>query len=298
MPAPRLFIDEPADVAHAARALTGGAILAAGFANFYAVITRPDPATVRGVNLAKGRPAGQVGSITTTRARIAAVFDWSRLPAGLDATAVRGLMDDLWGLGPFGFRGPAAADVPEHLSQCDGGIRTAQVIATGYACPSNRLFDIAGDPWLYITSANRSRHLTGAAEEPAHWTAGGITADFAHVDDLLVVEHRDEAAARLRYPAFLPASVTVLSFHTARRTPDGRPLLTAERHGSLDIAAVRRHAARHGFAVTLGPAAQRRLPVRSYDVAAATACRLTAGDLRTLTAPGATGRIRGTLTGG
>jgi hypothetical protein len=35
---------------------------------------------VRGINLAKGRPIDQVGSITTTRARVAEVFDCSRLP--------------------------------------------------------------------------------------------------------------------------------------------------------------------------------------------------------------------------
>jgi hypothetical protein len=38
---------------------------------------------------------------------------------------------------------------------------------------SARLMD--GAP-LYITSANRSRHLTGADEEPAHWRADGIAA--------------------------------------------------------------------------------------------------------------------------
>ncbi|GAA0727028.1 hypothetical protein Drose_12465 [Dactylosporangium roseum] len=270
MPVRRLLIEDAADVAYAARALAGGAVVATAFGNFYAVVTRPDAAAVRGVNLAKGRPADQVGSVTTTRPRVAGVFDWSRLPDGVGEGAVRGLMDDLWRLGPFGFRGPAAPGVPEHLSQVDGGVRTAQVIAPGYACPSNGLFDLAGDPWLYITSANRSRHLTGAAEEPAHWTARGIAADFEHVGNLVIVEHRDEAAARGRYPAFVPASVTLLSFHRAHRTPDGQVLLTVDRHGSLDVATVREHAARHGFAVTLGAGARRRLPVRSYDLARVT----------------------------
>jgi hypothetical protein len=39
--------------------------------------------------------------------------------------------------------------------------------------------------------------------------------------------------------------------------------------GSLDVAAVRQHAARHGFAVTLGGTAQRRLAAREYAAAVA-----------------------------
>ena len=67
-PTPPLYIDRPEDVAVAARALAGGAIVAAAFANFYVIVTRPDAATVRRVNLAKGRPVHQVGSITTRSA--------------------------------------------------------------------------------------------------------------------------------------------------------------------------------------------------------------------------------------
>ena len=85
----------------------------------------------------------------------------------------------------------------------------------------------------------------------------------------MVIEHRSEPAARKRYPAYLPTSVTLLSFHAAARTPDGRPLLTVDRHGSLDIATVRRYAGRHGFAVTLGNGAQRRLRMRAYEQVAA-----------------------------
>jgi hypothetical protein len=68
-PAARLLIDEPADVEYVARRLADGAVVGAAFANFYGIITRPDAPTVRGVNVAKGRPVDQVGSITTTRPR-------------------------------------------------------------------------------------------------------------------------------------------------------------------------------------------------------------------------------------
>jgi hypothetical protein len=94
-------------------------------------------------------------------------------------------MDALYGLGPFGFRGPAAAHVPDHLTQLDQGVRTTQVIAAGIRCPSNALFARAvadvRTHLLYTTSANRSRHVTGAVEEPAHWQAAGISADFVQV---------------------------------------------------------------------------------------------------------------------
>lgn len=268
-----LLISEPADVEYVGKALAAGAVVAAAFGNFYVIISRPAVETVRGINLAKGRPIDQVGSITTTRARVAEVFDWSRLPAGVSAGAVRALMDDLWRCGPFGFRGPAAAHVPAHLTQADSGVPTTQVIAPGYSCPSNTLFDSALEPMgerlLYITSANRSRHLTGAVEEPAHWKARGIVEDFRHVSNLVVIEHPDEAAARALYPRYLPTSVTLLSFHTATYAPDGVPVLTVDRHGSLDITAVAEVAARHGFDVTLGDSARRRLAVREYLAVAA-----------------------------
>lgn len=46
-------------------------------------------------------------------------------------------MDDFYALGPFGFRGPAAAHVPNQLTQPADGVRTTQLIAPGDACASN-----------------------------------------------------------------------------------------------------------------------------------------------------------------
>jgi hypothetical protein len=231
-------------------------------------VTRPDAATVRGVNLAKGRPVDQVGSITTAAPRIPGMYDWARLSPLLDPARTAALMDALYARGPFGFRGPAADRVPDHLTQWDQGVRTTQVIAPGAACPANAFFDeavarLGGDDILYITSANRSRHLTGAAEEPAHWKAAGIKADFAHVGSLVVLEHRDEAAARARYAQYAPTSVTLLSYH-APSLVDGRPQLTVDRHGSLHVDDVRRVAEPLGFSVVLGGSAAQRLLVREY----------------------------------
>ena len=111
-PTPPLYIDRPEDVAVAARALAGGAIVAAAFANFYVIVTRPDADTVRRVNLAKGRPAHQVGSITTAIGRIPGMFDWTRISPRLPVGRVRALMDALYGAGPFGFRGPGGGSAP------------------------------------------------------------------------------------------------------------------------------------------------------------------------------------------
>jgi hypothetical protein len=237
------------------------------FGNFYVIVTRPDIMTVRRVNVAKGRPVAQVGSVTTAFDQIPAMYDWSQLPAAVPADRISALMDALWSRGPFGFRGPAAEHVPDHLTQVDQGIRTVQVIAPGRFCPSNRLFaravDLLGTDLLYITSANRSRHLTGADEEPAHWQAADLAADFAHVWGFRLLEHPDEAAARAAYPGYLPTSVTLLSFH-AVSVDSGRPVLTIDRHGSLPIEEIRPVAHRLGFDVTLGPRAGNRLRVRSY----------------------------------
>ncbi|MER7334324.1 MULTISPECIES: hypothetical protein [unclassified Micromonospora] len=267
-PTPHLYVDRPEDVAAAARALAEGAVVAVAFGNFYALVSRPDAATVRRVNVAKGRPAEQVGSITTAFGRIPAMFDWSRLPHRLPAHRVRQLMGVLYGAGPFGFRGPAVDGLPVHLTRHDRGVRTTQVIAPGLACPSNvflaRAVAETGVGYLHVTSANRSRHLTGAAEEPAHWKAEGIAEDFAHLDDLVVLAHRDEAAARAAHPGHLPASVTVLSFHAPAGEPEEPPVLTVDRHGSLHVDDVRRAAAPLGLQVRLGPTAGRRLRVRGY----------------------------------
>ena len=263
-----LLIDQPEDIAKAARALAAGAVIATAFGNFYAIVSDPSAEVVRRINLAKGRPVDQVGSITTAAPRISAMFDWSQLSPRLDEQRVRALISNLYAAGPFGFRGPAAGDLPTHLTQLDRGVRTTQVIAPGTACRSNTFLDKAieqlGVEYLYITSANRSRHVTGAAEEPAHWRADGIAADFAHVPDLVVIAHRDEAAARAAYPSYLPTSVTLLSFHAPAGAVDEPPILTIDRHGSLHLDAVRAAARPLGLDVNLGAGAQQRLQVRQY----------------------------------
>lgn len=258
------------DVQAAAEALGQGAVIGQGFANFYVLTTRPAAETVRMVNLMKGRPVDQVGSITTTPSRIPLMYDWSRLPVGLTRRAVLGLIDTLFTLGPFGVRGPAAAHVPDHLVQLDEDVPTAQVIAPGYFCPSNdflaRSLDIVGADLLYVTSANRSRHRTGAVDEPAHWTAAGLREEFGREPGFRVLAHADEAAARRRYPDFAPMSTTIVAFHkTAGIGPQGRVRLVVERHGSFPINDLRVALGRLGFELALAPGATQRLLQRDYD---------------------------------
>jgi len=266
---PEYVLSDPLDREIVARALGQGMTVAHSFGNFYVISTRPLAATVRRVNLMKGRPADQVGSVTTTRAHMAGLFDWSRLPDGLTRAAVQALMDDLFTHGPFGFRGPAAARMPEHLTFPDDGVRTTQLIAPGYDCPSNMflaraLAEVGGD-YLYITSANRSRHLTGAEDEPAHWQADGIAEEFGSDPGFLLLRHDDEIATRQRYPRYAPMSTTILAFHKLAGADEaGRPRLIVERHGSLPVEELRRVVERHGFGLTLGPKAARRLALREY----------------------------------
>lgn len=254
-----LYIDRPDDRAAAARAIAAGDLVATAFGNFYALVADPSPASVRAVNAAKGRPAGQVGSITVASTRIPEMISWTHLPPPV-AHRLRAATRALAEAGPIGLRGPALPGFPAHLTQPQDGVPTVQVISPGAACPANDLFARAPGH-LFVTSANRSRHRTGAAEEPAHWRAAGIAADFAHVPGFTLIAHPDEARARAAHPRHLPMSVTLVSLPL---TAGAAAVLTVERHGSLHADDVRRIAVPYGVDVRLGPAAARRLTVRAY----------------------------------
>lgn len=263
----RLITD---DAGFAARALDAGAIVGHAFANFYVITARADAPTVRRVNLMKGRPPGQVGGITAPPAAIRDVWDFGELPSGLNRRRVLKLIDAFFTLGPFGFRGPAAAHVPTHLTFPDGPITTTQLIAPGYSCPANdflsRSLRATGDEFLSITSANRSRHVTGAEDSPAHWRADGLRAEFGDEPGFLIVEHPDETAARARYPRHLPMSTTILGFHRVEHVPgDRRPHLVLERHGSLPVDDVRAVLDDLGFGLVIGPSARTRPALRDYS---------------------------------
>lgn len=265
----RRLVENPEDASWAAAELAGGAVVGAAFGNFYALVTRPDEPTVRAVNLLKGRPAGQTGSLTAPPSSVSDVWDLTQLPAGLSAAAAREVVDAFLGLGPFGFRGPAQSCVPAHLTALDHDVSTAQLIAPGHACPSNdflaRSLTAAGTSFLYVTSANPSRHATGVIDSPAHWRAAGLAADFGAHPAFRLLEHTDEAAARRRHPAFLPASTSVLALHRTVAGPDDRPHLVLERHGSLSADVIRSVLDSLGFGLVLAPAARTRLAPRVYD---------------------------------
>jgi hypothetical protein len=265
-----LFLEDPHDRRMAAGMLADGAVLGHGFGNIYAITSRPDATTVRAVNLLKGRPADQVGSITTTPTRLPDAFDWSQLPAGLSRSHALDAVDALLALGPCGFRGPAAAGLPSHLTQRDANVLTTQVISPGYACPSNAVFALAlgltGGDYLYVTSANRSRHTTGAVEEPAHHTAAGLRQDFEAIADLVLLLHRDEDATRSRLSSFALSSTSILALHRLAATPSGMPALVVERHGSLSVEAIREVLHALSLDVVLGPRAQARLPQRHHGL--------------------------------
>src|SRR5215813_4584240 len=78
-----LDISDPTHRAIAARALATGDVIGHAVANIYVLGAHPAAHIVRAVNLMKGRPPNQVGSVTTTRELVPNLFDWSRLPPGL-----------------------------------------------------------------------------------------------------------------------------------------------------------------------------------------------------------------------
>jgi tRNA A37 threonylcarbamoyladenosine synthetase subunit TsaC/SUA5/YrdC len=248
-----------ADRRLAAIATANGAPLFYGFGNFCALAAMPDLASMRRMNRLKGRPLDQVGSVTTDPARAHLVFDWD----GLDRAAIEAVMADLLALGPIGFRGPAAARVPAHLTQLDAGIRTAQLISPGYACPSNQLIaeilERAREDLLFITSANTSSNVTNRSEA-AHCEMRAIRDEFGHHPAAMLIGHPDEHAARCRYPRHLPCSTSIIAFHSGG--------LVLERHGSLGIADARAIAAHHGLELAVAAGARPRLPVRWPEMGA------------------------------
>lgn len=267
--AARLSLACEQDIATAARALAGGAAVAHGFGNFYAISSSPAPEVVAWVNRLKGRPPDQVGSAVTTALRMPRLFDWQALPAGLTPARVFDLMEHLLALGPFGFRGPAAAHVPDHLTGRDGALRTLQLIAPGSRCPSNAFLQEAmrctGTEYLHITSANPSRHRTGAADEPAHFRGDALALAFAAEPRLLVLHHADDAEARSRHPLHAPMSTTILAFHRlGAQAANAPPRLLVERHGSLPLERLQLELARFGFGLECGAGARRRLGERVY----------------------------------
>jgi hypothetical protein len=242
-----------ADRRLAAIATTNGAALFYGFGNFYALAALPGLESMRRVNALKGRPLDQVGSVTADPARAHAVFDWD----GLDRDLIEAVVADFLLLGPTGFRGPASALVPDHLTVMDHGIRTAQLIAPGDGCLSNDLvaeiLDRSGEDLLFITSANSSSTLSGQAEA-AHCEIDAIREEFGHHPSAVLIGHADERTNRRLYPHHLPCSTSIVAFH--------RGGLVLERHGSLGIDDARAVAARHGLDLAIAPAARTRLPVR------------------------------------
>ena len=259
-----LSLESPSDRRAAARATAAGAALLYGFGNLYALAALPDRASVVRVNRMKGRPARQPGSVTSDPSRLQLAFDWSKLRRDVEPDILHALMTELQALGPIGFRGPAAARVPGHLTVVDDGIRTAQHISPGVRCRSNALvgdvLDRTGQDLLFITSANKSSHVSRRSEA-AHCEMDEVYREFGHRDDVVMIGHADEAATRAFYPNHLPCSTSILGFHRDVRE-NGRPALVLERHGSLDVERIRTVAARHGFALAIAPYARERVPVR------------------------------------
>lgn len=142
-----------------------------------------------------------------------------------------------------------------------------QVIVPGYRCPANAFFAqclcLCGTDHLHITSANRSRHATGAAEEPAHFRAAALRADFDDDSRLVVLEHTDEEAALASYPQHAPMSTTVIGFRAPGAQDSGGRTVTLERHGSLPVRELRPILADHDIDLVV-PASQRRLRQRIY----------------------------------
>jgi hypothetical protein len=265
-----LDIADATDRDRAAHLIAERRMIGHAVANIYVLGAHPDVEVVRAVNLLKGRPADQVGAVTTTRELVPQLFDWSALPDGIDRPTLLGLMDALWTLGPFGFRGPAAAHVPDHLSSRHGEVRTVQLVLPGERCPSNlfvaRTLQLTGLEYLFGTSANRSHRVTGMPDEPPHYLSDALAAEFSTVPGFTLLRHADDMATAKRYPLHRRMSTTVLSFHQLAPQDAGssRPRLVVDRHGSLPLDVLRLVLQSFSLDFVLGPKASQRLAERNY----------------------------------
>jgi len=261
----RLVLDRPADAQRAAALLAERVPVAHGFGGIYALTTRGD--AVRRVNALKGRPLDQTGSVTAPTGHVLDAFDLSALPPAVSPSLVQDVVDAFSALGPFGFRGPAASHLPVGLTAQDGTTTTTQVIVPGDACPSQGFLaaaaEAAGDVPLAISSANRSRHVTGGVDAPVHWRIDGLRAELGHAG-LVFLEHADDAAARARFPLHTTVSTTILGLHRAERS-HGRVHLVLERHGSLHVDEVVRVLHGLGLELVVGERARTRLAPRVYE---------------------------------
>jgi hypothetical protein len=246
----------------AAAATVRGAALFYGFANFCALAALPSRASMQRVNLLKGRPLSQAGSVTSDPSRKQLPFDWERLPPGLTPEIVMAVIEDFHSLGPIGIRGPAASWVPDHLTAANAGVPTVQHISPGVRCRSNALIadilDRTGEDVLFITSANSS-------SDAAHYEMAGVAREFGRRPGVVLIGHEDEAKVRASYRRHLPGSTSIVSFH---RDP-GRPALRLERLGSLSIEDTRTVVARHGLELVVAPAARVRIAMRGEAALAA-----------------------------
>lgn len=241
-----------------------GKLIAAGaagfveFGNFKALVFNPHEESMRSVNVNKGRKPDQVASLVTTREHIESIFDWNELERGMTKDDVTRMMDAFYTkseenphvdfAGPFGFRGPAADHIPDHLTEIDPktGKRLVQIILPNYECPSN---DVVGaaitamkdrDPdmpnYLAITSANPSSTKTGR-QEPAHWLRGGLQEEFHNYSPRFFImghETQDkELEEQAKYENHATNSTTILDFSRAEVDEFGMVGIHMVRHGSL-----------------------------------------------------------------
>ena len=218
----RLVLTNPADVQRAADALADGGAVGYGFANVYAITTRPDADIVQRFNRTHDCRTTGLSSITVPPAHIPDLYDWTQLPPGLTRRSVLHVMETFYRSGPCGFRGPAAGHLPPHLTYLEAEVVTTQIIAPGYDCPSNEFL---------------ARALVAADTDVLHIASANLS-DYG--PDITLLEHPDDDAARSRYPGYQASSATILGFHRPVRVAgDPRPQLLLERHGSLDVGTVR-----------------------------------------------------------
>ena len=209
------MLTDPADVQHAADALADGGVVGHGFANVYAITTRPDADIVQRVNHMHDRPADGPGSITVPPERIPDLFDWTQLPPGLTRRSVLRAVDAFYRFGAIRVSrsGRRAPSFPPDLPR--GGRRDDASHRARLQLPIERL----PGPGACRRGHRRTPHRLGKP--------GPTTAPASRFSSI-----RTMTLLGLGTPATQATSATILGFHRPVRVAgDRRPQLLLERHG-------------------------------------------------------------------
>lgn len=262
-----LYLEDPAHVRIASRAVNMGAVILHGFANIYALSAESHFSSAQRLKIMCGRQDADAW-VTTIPAYLDTVVEWDPIQDGIEAWEIRALISELLHMGPIGLCLPASPAVPDHLVTVHDDSRWINIMMAGLDCPSGifleQALNVSGEPLLAIEPACRS-YVRGKNLEtdPVHYRGERAAEEFATLPGVLSLVGDDKEAER-NYLIYAPTHPSVLSFQDLRFDRKGRPMVAIETHGSLALERIADVLDHYDMGHVVMPSAQSRLPARMY----------------------------------